>query len=97
MSKDRVKFMLSDTQDQKHMNIKAASRAFGISQSVARGLFVRGSLVICRPSQFARFIIYRVEEGITVNRIRQLKPKLFTPEHSCEPFDVSKNHDNCDD
>jgi hypothetical protein len=94
MSKDRIRFRLSDRIDQKHSNVIAASRAFEIKRHVAARLFEQGAVIICRPSQFGRFIVYRIEEGITINRIAQMEPKLFIPGDPMQPFDVSGNfHD----
>ena len=91
MSKDRVKFRFSDTHNQKRENVHAAMRAFNIQGHIANSLFERAALIVCRPSQFARFIVYRVEAGITINRIAQMELELFTPGVSEDPFDVSKN------
>ncbi len=35
-----------------------------------------GFWITCRPSQFARFIVYRHEAGECVNGIKDLKPKI---------------------
>ncbi len=92
MSRDRVKFNFCDNRQERHENIRAAIRAFGINTEQAGGAFECGSRIVCRPSQFARFIIYRIEEGITINRIAQLKPVLFTPTPSRgKVLDVSMN------
>ena len=38
-----------------------------------------GFYIVCRPSQFARFIVYRNEDGNCINGIRDLEPGLFLP------------------
>jgi len=49
-------------------------------------------IIICRPSQFARFVIRRHEMGIQ-NMFAELEAELFTPEDKPTPtvFDVSNN------
>lgn len=98
MSYDQVKFNLADTDAQRVANINAAEKAFGISRGTATRIFDMHGLIVCRPSQFARFIIYR-SEHIQTNRIAQLGAVLFTPgDDRTPPLDVSKNkHDGCSD
>lgn len=89
MSTDRVRFKFNDNPKQEAENVAAAARAFGISRDRAMTAFRNEGTIVCRPSQFARFIIYRIEEGVTCNRIAQLQPTLF---HEVEGhLDVSKN------
>lgn len=70
MSKDRVRFFIGDRYfalpSAKIMIGKVMARAFGIS-AMASDSWLRdgGVWVTCRPSQFARFLIYRNEAGIT--------------------------------
>lgn len=50
-------------------------------------------VIVCRPSQFARFLIYREKEGMQ-NMFKELKAELFTPAIPAatnEPVDVSAN------
>lgn len=48
--------------------------------------------IICRPSQFARFLIERNNRGFQ-NQFSELKPELFLPAEEKAPtvFDVSGN------
>lgn len=82
MSKDRVKFFLTDIDDNKSGTIRAAGDAFG------RPKFLWEKTIVCRPSQFARFLIYR-SKYISNNRFAQFKAELFTPETK-NVIDVSK-------
>lgn len=90
MSKDRVKFRLSDTLSQKDANVIAAARAFNISPDAAEHLFNVTGTIVCRPSQFARFLIYR-SEMVKGNRFHQLNAELFTPAPARNEVDVSRN------
>jgi hypothetical protein len=47
-------------------------------------------IVVCRPSQFARFMIYRNDFG-GKNSFKELSPVLFTPEAQKRELDVSLN------
>lgn len=97
ISHDRVRFNFCDNRQERDENIRAATRAFGINAVQAGEAFEHGSRIVCRPSQFARFIIYRIEEGITINRIAQLRPALFTPTPSRgKVLDVTMN-EHCPD
>lgn len=89
MSRDRVRFTFSDKYVEIEKNAIAASKAFGIPIGKARALFEVRAIIICRPSQFARFIIYR-SERVACNRIQQLRAELFTPQEECG-MDVSRN------
>lgn len=90
MSKDRVHFTLKDSLSNRHHTINAARMAFGISKSAAAELWNAEARIICRPSQFARFIIYRAAK-VTNNAFRQFDVELVTPRHVNTPMDVSKN------
>jgi hypothetical protein len=85
MSRDRVRFTLNTfgitqaTQD-------AFLKAFG--QPI--GTCIGDVTIICRPSQFARFLIFRNELGGR-NSFKELNPVLFTPEVNPSTFDVSRN------
>lgn len=93
MSKDRVRFYLIDhsrhTLVQKQAQNVAAAKAFKLSPAVTEAAARQRIPIICRPSQFARFLIYRGMEG-GQNLIKALEPELFVPG---EPpvYDVSKN------
>jgi hypothetical protein len=88
MSKDRVEFTLLSNSREMAATLKAARRAFGTDfhfKQLEEGIRIR-----CRPSQFGRFIIYRVEEGVTCNQVRTLNPKII-PAPDDVVADVSKN------
>lgn len=84
MSRDRVKFTLN-TFALDHKVCTAFTKAFGVPPPSGGG----DVTVICRPSQFARFLIYRNEEGAR-NGFKDLNPVLFTPE-DMGTLDVSRN------
>jgi hypothetical protein len=97
MSRDRVKFKL----DFNHVDgatRRAFNRAFGMRAPPATGPYRSGrpalpnvQEIICRPSQFARFLIYRRMNG-GQNMFRILEAELFTPEPARpQPIDVSGN------
>lgn len=89
MSRDRVKFFLPYRyfQNGRGGNGMAAidcqkvlSSAFGMGAAGTAKLMVlfpEGFWIVCRPSQFARFIIRRHEWGDCINGIRDLKPELI--------------------
>ena len=93
MSRDRVKFNLpsvSSTHRCEYARILVD--AFGITCSKAdtlAGSMYKEHTIVCRPSRFARFLIYRNNSGIP-NEFKALNPVLFTPQ--CDDvLDVSKN------
>jgi len=91
MSKDRVKFFLPSMYFQNHHTPRGMhkdicasilSRAFGMHESVWRAKmleFPEGISIVCRPSQFARFIVYRIVEGECVNGVKDLKCSIVVP------------------
>lgn len=96
MSGDRVRIVIPE----RYLNIPAVQRAmqgaFGLTSEEVRCLprskdrYANDGLeVICRPSQFARFVILRNEYGGN-NSIKDLQPELFVPAISAQPLDVSK-------
>jgi hypothetical protein len=90
MSKDRVHFRLIDctsTSDRSAQE-RACQEAFKLAPVYSRAAAQRGVEIICRPSQFARFIILRGVYG-GQNLIKALNPRLVTPEP--QPVDVSRN------
>jgi hypothetical protein len=93
MSKDRVEFTLMGNGRDEQPTIRAAARAFGLQLNDACKLVKAncgtGTRMRCRPSQFARFIVYRVEEGLAVNQVKALSPKLVPDVPSM--VDVSMN------
>lgn len=92
MSKDRVHFTIPDSTINKTLAMRKSYcdvlfKAFGLSsQKVPCSGDIK---IICRPSQFARFLIYRNEAGIT-NGFRCLNPKL-KPADEKSVLDVSEN------
>lgn len=87
MSRDRVRFNLAPygadqpTRDAFH---KAFGAPFPFRSA---GEIVT---IVCRPSQFARFMIYRNDFGGR-NSFKELAPVLFTPEAQKSEIDVSGN------
>ena len=93
MSKDRVRFFLGERyfrhQARRCANSSAMSRptcqgilqdAFGIPPAISAGLMGKhphGFHVICRPSQFARFIVLRCEADECINGVKDLSPELL--------------------
>lgn len=87
MSNDRVKFRFTDTMSNMRGNVTAAVQAFELDERQARQMFDRGDTIICRPSQFARFLILR--SGLVAgNCFKQLEAELFIPAPDSE-LDVS--------
>jgi len=78
MSKDRVRFTFTDADSNKSACIQAAVKAFGMRMSQAYEAFNTAATIICRPSQFARFLIYR-SQNVTCNRFQQFEAELVTP------------------
>ncbi len=91
MSRDRVEFTLCKTGIVKNDEGTgvAASRAFGLTIPEANRMMIHGTRIRCRPSQFGRFIIYRVEEGVSNNPIQKLEPILVKAKP--EAIDVSEH------
>lgn len=87
-SKDRVEFTLRAYDRDVEATMRGAARAFNISEDYARTLLDKR--IICRPSQFARFLIYREKEG-ACNSFKALSARLFTPETVPSPVDLSGN------
>lgn len=95
MSKDRVKLTLAYYYFNDPAHIQVVRKAFGLSPddiSLARkmtgyGIVDRTGLrVICRPSQFARFLILRNDAG-KQNQFKELAPSLC-PAHMLIDWDV---------
>lgn len=79
MSKDRVRFFIGEKYFG-HKLIKVLQQSFNISKGESSHLMQEpGFWVFCRPSQFARFMIYRNEAGIQ-NGFMDLRAELVTPE-----------------
>lgn len=100
MSKDRVEFLLRRSDNNKKINIddliELITETLGLTHAEARAAAVSetGIIIRCRPSQFARFIIRRMEVGEKygsfTNGIRELRPKLIKPDPEVTLLDVSK-------
>lgn len=93
MSKDRVRFYLIDhsshTNTQRLAQNIASQKAFKLSPHITEAAARKRVPIICRPSQFARFLIYRGEAG-GQNLIKALEPVLYTPDQPLV-HDVSGN------
>lgn len=93
MSDDRVKFFLhskyynfTNYGTRNGMNMAncqiVLQKSFNIGLSESVNLFRNnptGFTIICRPSQFARFIVNRYKFGNCINGVRDLEPELFFP------------------
>ena len=96
MSHDRVQFTLSmhNMSKGRTAHRRILKQAFGTSVDVYN---LRTDLtIVCRPSQFARFLIYRNEE-IKANQIAgcntfaDMNPLLYPASSAGDIIDVSKN------
>lgn len=97
MSKDRVKFLLSGYYFEYDAKIRPVlAEAFGLNSEQHYILRTqareRGSVeILCRPSQFARFLILREAAGFQ-NMFKELKAELVpAPPPVLQPIDVSGN------
>ena len=95
MSKDRVHFYLpgqcaNDDDDRTKALDRAATEAFRLPLSHAKAIRKRRVEIICRPSQFARFMILRNNYG-GVNDFKGLDARLVKLPEPPEQLDVSKN------
>ena len=88
-SKDRVKFFVGNKYLQISKFYDVLGRAFGLDEQTARKLanlqttgchdkWYGGFWIVCRPDQFARFMIYRNDAEIT-NGFMDLKAELIEP------------------
>ena len=92
MSQDRVRFkILGRRLHDNPCYVQVISDCFGIARSEIEkcGYHDKDMTVVCRPSQFARFIIRRQDTGMQ-NLIKELDAVLFTPKPEPEEYDVSK-------
>ena len=92
-SKDKVRFFLPHRYFQTHFPLSGNGmrrdicknilfRAFGMGREESEARMHRfpdGFWIECRPSQFARFIVYRHEDGQCINGIKDLKPEIVGP------------------
>jgi hypothetical protein len=74
MSSDRVHFDL-DLQSIDSFTRTAYMKTFGLQAPLHRVGHPGTVTIVCRPSQFARFLIYRNEAGGR-NLFKELNPKL---------------------
>ena len=81
MSRDRIEFTLTTgaayDDDAAGKVARAASRAFNIPNSLAVKYLREQKRLRVRPSQFGLFIVLRVEEGLSNNRIAALNAKII--------------------
>jgi hypothetical protein len=87
MSRDRVRFTIDTFTDD--ATRKAFQSAFGVPLVPKLGPYTHLT-VVCRPSQFARFLIHRNDNGGR-NSFKELAPTLFTPQPQMSELDVSGN------
>ncbi|RWM32611.1 MAG: hypothetical protein EOR77_21515 [Mesorhizobium sp.] len=80
MNRDRVRFTLPNDGAN---TARAAQRAFGLTCSQAYHAVHVKQTIICRPSQFARFLIYR--------GFNQFNAELLPAEHHDHTLDVTRN------
>lgn len=95
MSGDRVKFTIPvcrlTTSSQAISYRKVCKEVFGLHfASFPESGYEDCVTIICRPSQFARFLIARHREGVQ-NMFSELNPVLFTPKNYSSEFDVSEH------
>lgn len=88
-SRDRIEFTLTAKSEEAPGAIRAAVRAFFMTEKEAtrtRNTFGR---VRCTPAQFGRFIAFRVEEGVPNNRVLDLNIKYIEAAREEPMVDVS--------
>jgi hypothetical protein len=94
MSRDRVHFKLPYSCGSRDVFVlEAAIYAFGLSRAEASTTMRNGLTLVCRPSQFARFLIKRDELGGT-NDFKGLKAVLVPAPLEKTEIDVSKREHN---
>lgn len=100
MSKDRVTFFLPSRYFQSGRRAsngfnrdtmqRVLNRAFGLSSCESNKLMVAnpcGFTITCRPSQFARFIVYRCDVDEGINGIRDLRPEVHAERSQMDVYD----------
>ncbi len=106
MSRDRIEFrpgvyaspsyVYSGNEAHPSLTFTATSEALitsmGVTRAEANRMVRENTLIRCRPSQFARFIVHRHDNGIKCNNIKSLEPRLIEASPCREqPVDVSEN------
>lgn len=98
MSKDRVEFKLPHNRIQELREL--LKECFNITSSEYSQMCGRFSgccqsendvTIVCRPSQFARFLIKRNDMGLT-NGFKELKPKLIVAQPMEQRIEVWNRH-----
>lgn len=96
MSTDRVKFTIpmyyESTPSKKKKMQRILQSAFDISFRESNDMFNSGCgdpVIICRPSQFARFLIYRHAIGLQ-NQFKELEAELYEEKTDGHVIDVHK-------
>lgn len=91
-SRDRVRFNVGPNALAKSGMADLLQEVFGISSSelCAHKDYCDGITIVCRPSQFARFLILRNDRDMP-NGFKELNPVLFVPEEEKrkQPIDAS--------
>lgn len=90
MSKDRIEFTPPNNPKDNEATIKAMMRAFSMDHNEAKSALYKGVRIRCRPSQFGRFIVYRVEGGVSFNPIKVMNVKLIPAQDFIDFIDLSK-------
>lgn len=97
MSNDRVQFVLTDRHLETDKMRHVVARAFGLTSLNVRCMYNELNkscptpiIIKCRPSQFARFLIWRNEAGCQ-NMFQELQPKILPQSTIPEITDVSTN------
>lgn len=98
ISKDRIEFEIRLNGSDREKLFSPFVRAFGVCfpaessgyQKEGFDSLARFARIRCRPSQFARFLIYRDEAGC-LNRFKELGAKIIKEQEIPQYIDVSKN------
>ena len=92
MSHDRVRFVIPARRLVSAKFATVIKATLGIELPV--GASDEAIVIVCRPSQFGRFIVQRNKAGLQ-NSVKELKPDLFIPEAPrSRVFDASKNRNS---
>jgi hypothetical protein len=92
MSQDRVHFTISEKYLSQACIRDCIAETLGITQTYTQNLAgkYKSLHVICRPSQFARFVILRHVKYGQPNNMACLDMKLVVPPKEQTAYDVSK-------